>query len=98
LGAQAEMAVLLGAGREVAEAVGCDEECDQEERIVADVEDVAGDDSARDGASGGENNSYADEEQDLAPAAQSWGACSRPKRVPVMTTPAPMPKLRARTG
>ncbi len=33
------------------------------------MEDVAGDDRARDGASGGEDNSYANQERDLAPAA-----------------------------
>ena len=33
------------------------------------MEDVAGDDRVRDGASGGENNSYANQERDLAPAA-----------------------------
>src|SRR5580704_12978928 len=55
-------------GREMAKTVRCDQKSQEEERIVADVHQVAGDDRVRPGAGVGENDADYHQQRDLRPA------------------------------
>src|SRR5580658_10302629 len=58
----------LRRGREMTEAVRGYQKAEKQARIVADVQQVAGDDGVRPGASVGENDSDQDQQRDLRPA------------------------------
>ena len=76
-----------------------EQERDDLHRVINEMNDVAGGHCASGGANGSEHDAHKNQKANLPPSApQLARRAARPNRVPTITTPAPIPKLRAKTG